>query len=148
VLSDDEIALLARSFHAMDDTAFSAGAIMAVLGAPGTGKAMALLSSRLGLEVTVFQAAALHQVRQMRQMAPAFPGLGPGFATVPFLPMPGLGFPATAARQGQFGQGQQPLDIISAMASLQQQHDLGNVTDEEAAARNRDYLVALQTASS
>jgi hypothetical protein len=34
------------------------------------------------------------------------------------------------------------------MVSLQQQHDLGNVTDEEAAARNRDYLVALRTASS
>jgi len=149
MLNDDEIALLARSFHAMDDTTFSAGARMAALGAPGTGQAMALLSSRLGLELTVFQAAALHQMRQMRQMAPAFPGLGPGFATVPSLPMPGLGFTATAAPQDQFGQGQQPLDtVIGAMASLQQQRDLGNVTDEEVAARNRDYLVALRTASS
>ncbi|KAK1767908.1 hypothetical protein QBC33DRAFT_537703 [Phialemonium atrogriseum] len=154
MLSDDEIALPARSFHAMDDTTFSAGASMAALGAPGTAQAMALLSSRLGLDLAVFQAAALHQMRQMRHMAPAFPGLGPGpsFATVPSLPMPGLGgFTATAAPQGQFGQGQQqqPLDtVLGAMASLQQQRDLGNVTDEEVAARNRDYLAALRTASS
>ncbi|WYZ42186.1 hypothetical protein EsH8_V_001081 [Colletotrichum jinshuiense] len=152
MLNENEITLLARSFHAIDDGNFSAGPRMGAFGAPGTGQAMALLSNRLGLDLAVFRAAALRQVRQMQQMqqmAPAFPGPGPGFANVPSFPTPGLGFAPVAAPQGQFGQGQQPINnIIGAMSSLHQQLELGNVTEEEAAARNREYLAALQTASS
>lgn len=156
MLNDDEIALLARSFYAMDDVTFSLVERSGAFGAPGTGQAVELLSRRLGLDVVVFQAAVLYQVDQMHQMpqmhhmpqmpqmrhmTPALPSLGP----LQSLPMPG---PTFTAPQGQFGNRQQRLDIIRAMASLDEQRELGNVTDEEVAARNRDYLAALRTASS
>lgn len=54
------------------------------------------------------------------------------------------------SHEAQLGQGQQPLNtnaIISAMASLHQQLELGNVTEQQSAARNRAYLAALQTTS-
>lgn len=138
VLNDDEIALLARSFHGMDDATFSPVERSRAFGVPGTAQAVELLSRRLGLDVVVFRAAAVHH---MQYMAPMFASLGP----VQSPPMPG---PAFTTPQGQFGNRQQPQDIIRAMVSLSEQHELGNVTDEEVVARNRDYLAALQAASS
>lgn len=95
MLNDEEVALLARNFYAIDDPAFSPGARMAVLSAPGSGLAMGLLSSRQGLEATVFEAAAICHTQRARQMPAAFPGLGPSSTTVS----------TTAAPQGRLGQG-------------------------------------------
>lgn len=138
MLNDDEIALLARSFHGMDDATFSPVERSRAFGVPGTAQAVELLSKRLGLDVVVFRAAAVHH---MQYMAPMFPSLRPAQSP----PMPG---PAFTTPQGQFGNRQQPQDIIRAMVSLSEQHELGNVTDEVVVARNREYLAALQAASS
>ncbi|GKT41260.1 uncharacterized protein ColSpa_01441 [Colletotrichum spaethianum] len=143
MLNDEEVALLARRFHAMDDATFSDVAISQALGQLGVAQAAELLSSRLGLEFSVFHAALMRQVGQMhpmRQMAPSFLGPGPGQS----FPMPGPGF---RAAQSQLEQRQQPSDIISAMTALHEQHRLGNVTDEEVAARNSEYLAALRASS-
>lgn len=138
MLNEDEIALLARYFHATDDAGFSDVAMSEALAQPGTAQAVQLLSSRLGLEFAVFHAALRHRAAQMdprRRVPPAFPGLGPAQS----LPLSGL--------TDQVGQRQQPVDIIRAMTSLAEQHDIGNVTDEEVAIRNRDYINALQAFS-
>ncbi|KAK1995812.1 hypothetical protein LX36DRAFT_659222 [Colletotrichum falcatum] len=143
MLNDDEVALLARRFHPADDATFSDVAMSQALGQPGAAQAAELLSSRLGLEFAVYHAALMRRAAQMhpmRQTAPAFPGPGP----VQSFSMPGAGF---RAAQGQAGQGQQPGDIIRAMTALNEQHRLGNVTEEEVAARNSQHLAALRASS-
>lgn len=112
VLGSDEIALLARSFYAVDDEGFSAGERMAALRAPGTAQAMTLVAGQMGLELGVFQVAALVH---MRRIASAFsslgPGLGPEFAVaLPWsVSQPGLGSPPTpAGPQASFNPSQQP----------------------------------------
>ncbi|KAH9232411.1 hypothetical protein K456DRAFT_54166 [Colletotrichum gloeosporioides 23] len=143
MLNDDEIALLARRFHARDYPTFSEVGMSRALARPGVAQAAKMLSSMLGLDFAVFHAALMRQVGQMyplRQMASPFPG--PSLMQ-PFL-MPG---PEVFAPQGQLGQRQQPSEIISAMTSLHEQHRLGNITDEEVAAQNSEYVAALQSSA-
>ncbi|KAH6855002.1 hypothetical protein B0I37DRAFT_441917 [Chaetomium sp. MPI-CAGE-AT-0009] len=59
MLNDDEIALLARSFYALDDPAFSYGERMSILSDPGARRAMGLLSERLGLDAAVTGTASV-----------------------------------------------------------------------------------------
>ncbi|KAK2763588.1 glucan -beta-glucosidase [Colletotrichum kahawae] len=143
MLNDEEVALLARRFHAGDDASFSEVGMSQALSQPGAAQAAELLSSMLGLDFAVFHAALVRQVGQiypMRQMAPTFPDPG----LVQSLPLLG---PGVFAPQDQLGQRQQPSEIISAMTALHEQHRLGNITDEEVAARNSEYVAALQSSS-
>ncbi|WQF89429.1 hypothetical protein CDEST_14443 [Colletotrichum destructivum] len=143
LLNEDEIALLARSFHATDDETFSPVDRSNAFGAPGAGHAVELISGRLGLDVVVFRTASLHHMHQMSQMRPMTLGLpSPGL-----LQSISLREPNTTTPRSHFDPRQQPHDIIRAMASLQEEHELGNVTDEPVAARNREYLAALQATS-
>ncbi|KAE9566888.1 hypothetical protein CGCF415_v008856 [Colletotrichum fructicola] len=126
MLNDNEIALLARRFHARDDPTFSEVGMSRALARPGVAQAAEMLSSMLGLDFAVFHAALMRQVGQMypmRQMASTFPGP----SLVQSFPMPR---PEVFASQGHLGQRQQPREIISAMTGLHEQHRLGNITDE------------------
>ncbi|KAJ3938143.1 uncharacterized protein N0V96_011829 [Colletotrichum fioriniae] len=143
VLNDNEVALLARHFHARDDASFSEVAISQALGQPGVAQAVELLSSILGLDFAVSHAALMHQAgqfQQVRQMTPAFSGLGPMQSFV----MPE---PASHEPQGQSRQRQQPGDVINVMMALHEQQQLGNLTDEEMAAQNSEYLATLRASS-
>ncbi|KAF4807592.1 hypothetical protein CGCSCA5_v013252 [Colletotrichum siamense] len=143
MMNGEEVALLARRFHAVDDANFSEVGMSQALGQPGAAQAAELLSSMLGLDFAVFRAALVRQVGQMypmRQTAPLFPGPG----LVQSFPMPG---PGAFAPQGQVRQRHEPGEIISAMTALHEQHRLGNITDEEVAARNHDYVAALRSSS-
>ncbi|KAK6208518.1 hypothetical protein QIS74_12036 [Colletotrichum tabaci] len=144
LLNEDEIALLARSFHATDDETFSPVDRSHAFGAPGAGHAVELISGRLGLDVVVFRTASLHHMHQMSRMRPVTLGL-PSLGLLQSISMPE---PDTPMPRSHLDQGQQPHDIIRAMVPLQAEHELGNVTDEQVAARNREYLAALQAASS
>lgn len=143
MLNDDEVALLARRFHARDDPTFSEVGMSRALAQPGVAQAAEMLSSMLGLDFAVFHAALMRQVGQMypmRQMASTFPGP----SLVQSFPMPR---PEVFASQGHLGQRQQPSEIVSAMTGLHEQHRLGNITDEEVAAQNSEYVAALRSSS-
>ncbi|KAI3548320.1 amino acid permease [Colletotrichum filicis] len=143
MLNDDEVALLARHFHARDDATFSEVAISQALGQPGVTQAAELLASTLGLDFAVFHAALMFEVSQhqpMQQMTPAFSSLG---AMQSFVMLE----PAFHEAQGNSGQRQQPGDVINAMTALREQHQLGNLTDEEVAARNSEYLATIRASS-
>lgn len=130
-LSAEEIGLLARGFRDADAGGIPARpAMMAALGGPGAGEAMALVASRMGLEVAVFRAAAVYEtVKVGRRLGLVAPGSSAG-------PMAA---PAPA--------GGQHADVIGAMLALAREHELGNVTDEEVAVRNTELVAALRAAS-
>ncbi|GJD04005.1 amino acid permease [Colletotrichum higginsianum] len=143
LLNEDEIALLARSFHATDDETFSPVDRSNAFGAPGAGHAVELISGRLGLDVVVFRTASLHHMHQMSQMRPTTLGL----PSLGLLQSISLRERNSTTPRSHFDQ-RQPYDIIRAMASLQKEHELGNVTYEQVAVRNREFLAALQASSS
>ncbi|KXH39081.1 hypothetical protein CNYM01_08898 [Colletotrichum nymphaeae SA-01] len=143
MLNHDEVALLARHFHTRDDATFSEVAISQALGQPGIAQAAELLSSILGLDFAVFHAALVCEVGQyqpMQQMTPACSSLGAiqSFAILE---------PAPHQVQGHSGQRQQPGDFINAMTALHEQNQLGNLTDEEVAARKSEYLATIRASS-
>ncbi|KAK1852831.1 glucan -beta-glucosidase [Colletotrichum chrysophilum] len=65
MLNDDEVALLARRFHARDDPTFSEVGMSRALAQPGLAQAAEMLSSMLELDFAVFHAALMRQVGQM-----------------------------------------------------------------------------------
>ncbi|KAF6806220.1 hypothetical protein CPLU01_15921 [Colletotrichum plurivorum] len=130
-MSAEEIGMLARGFRDADAGGFPAGPpMMAGLGGPGAGEGMALAASRMGLDLAVFRAAAANETakigRRLGLMAPGPAGSEAG----------SMAGPAPA--------GGQSADVIGAMHALAQEHELGNVTDEEVAARNAELVGALR----
>ncbi|KAF6793414.1 hypothetical protein CSOJ01_13931 [Colletotrichum sojae] len=133
-MSAEEIALLARGFRDADAEGFPAGPpMMAGLGGPGAGEAMALVASRMGLDLAVFRAAAACETgkigRRLGLMAPGPAGTEAG----------SMAGPSPAGRQSA--------DVIGAMHALAREHELGNMTDEEGAAGNIQLVNSLRAAT-
>ncbi|KAF9869211.1 hypothetical protein CkaCkLH20_13313 [Colletotrichum karsti] len=128
LLNEHEISLLGRYFHAMDDTTFCDVTMSEKLSEPGVAQAVELISSRLGLEFAIFHAALLYRADQMyRPMRDTVAQLGL----------------SSVQAQGR-GQKQIPADIVTAMASLEEQLQPGKLSVEEVAARNEEYVAALR----
>ncbi|KAF6840969.1 hypothetical protein CMUS01_03742 [Colletotrichum musicola] len=133
-MSAEEIGLLARGFRDADAGGFPTGPpMMAGLGGPGAGEAMALVASRMGLDLAVFRAAAACETEKLgRPLGLVAPGPAGSDTGSMFGPAPATG---------------QSADVIAAMHALAREHELGNVTDEEVAARNAELVGALRAAT-
>ncbi|KAL0930070.1 uncharacterized protein CTRU02_214890 [Colletotrichum truncatum] len=129
MLNDCEIALLSRSFHPVDDPSFSPGTIMEALGEPGNGKALALMSERMGLAVDVLQAA---MIRQMRTSTPMSLLLGFSSAAGPSLSMPIPRVSSAEPLQDRLRHRHefQSLNRVNAIGYPEHQSNHNNVTDD------------------
>jgi hypothetical protein len=166
LLSEDEIMLLSRHFHAEDSTT---GSRWAAICAPGGVEAIVLLESRLGLDIVVVPTCRRYAsekfMRERPKPDPEFAneihlardfllaqrhrGLISGQEAIAddetHLRAYGHGLEANSPIRSPIPEALRKQMTIS-MKSLREQHLLGNITDQDAIVRSREFLVSVRAA--
>ncbi|KAI9154793.1 putative het domain-containing protein [Paramyrothecium foliicola] len=138
MLSHEEVALIARSFHSLDDTEVTIINLANAMSQPGAAQAWTLMLRRMGLDFRVWHAAlcqhTMHEHKDYRaeMQAEQFGSTAPtrlGPSQSPQVPDPTSAAPRAL----------RPSDIMRAQRQLRDQLVLGNITEEEYTARQAQY---------
>jgi hypothetical protein len=115
-VNDEECELLKRAFHPKDDPTYFMGRMMGLLGSLGYGVAFTLVSSWVGMDAAVMQAATTRFNPTLRALRDEPPSVR-----------------------------QQKTELMNSMESNRQQFLSGNVTEEEFLTRDRELMGTFRT---